>query len=413
MELNEDQLARMRVPELKMELRQRHLRTIGRKRELLERLRAALLVERERVQDEEEDEADSNDDDDDEEDDEIEDKDEIVPPRNDHQNQPQVPEHDDKAGSRGTPVIHRPRGSQQRVLLTFKDVEDTLKKFSGDDHTDVRRWLQKFEEMAELCEWNDVQKVAYSKRLLEGSAELFVEYENCSRTWMKLKKVLMEEFEKTVDSLQVHRELVKRKKKSDETLPTYAYKMLQIASQVNLEVSVVIKYIIEGIPDEAVNKSILYGAQTIKELKERFSQYESMKQEAAKTKTRASERSEKSGKADDRNKKKNSEVKSTAVSEKRCYNCGSDKHVSSACPDSQKGRKCFRCNGFGHIAAECPENNKPKDVYVVSRPKKEKYQKIVSINDYKTLALVDTGCDLTLICKSEYERLGAPTLRET
>lgn len=66
MELGEDQLARMRVPELKAELRQRHLRTVGRKRELLERLRAALLVERERVQEEEEEEE-ANDDDDEEE----------------------------------------------------------------------------------------------------------------------------------------------------------------------------------------------------------------------------------------------------------------------------------------------------------------------------------------------------------
>ncbi|XP_074112301.1 uncharacterized protein LOC141536005 [Cotesia typhae] len=141
--------------------------------------------------------------------------------------------------------------------------------------------------------------------------------------------------------------------------------------------------------------------------------FDGPEEEAAKTKTRAVERNDKFGKADHRNIKKNSEVKSTTVSVKRCYNCGSDKHVSSACPDSKKGKKCFKCNGFGHIATECPDNSKPKDVYVVSRPKKEKYQKIVSINDYKTLALVDIGSDLTLICKREYERLGAPTLRET
>nr|XP_046480972.1 uncharacterized protein LOC124218496 [Neodiprion pinetum] len=376
MELGEDQLARMRVPELKAELRQRHLRTVGRKRELLERLRAALLVERER-------------------------------------NRPQVQETDGEEGAQGTPLIRRPRANRQRVLLTFKDVEGTLKKFSGDDHTDVRRWLQKFEEMAELCEWNDVQKVAYAKRLLDGSAELFVEYEGCCKTWAKLKKALKEEFEKTVDSLQVHRELVKRKKKPDETLQTYAYKMLEIAAQVNLEVSVVIKYIIEGIPDEAVNKSILYGAQTIKELKNRFSQYESMKHEATKTKPKTTERNDKSGKPDDRNKRKNGDAKTNTVAVKRCFNCGSDKHMSSACPDAQRGKKCFKCNGFGHIAAECPDKDKPKDVYVISRPKKEKYQKIVSVNDCKTLALVDTGSDLTLICKSEYERLGAPTLKET
>lgn len=211
----------------------------------------------------------------------------------------------------------------------------------------------------------------------------------------------------------MHRELVKRKKKPDETLQTYAYKMLEIAAQVNLEVSVVIKYMIEGIPDEAVNKSILYGAQTIKELKNRFSQYESMKQEASKTKPKTTERNDKSGKPDDRNKKKNGEVKTNAVAVKRCFHCGSDKHVSSACPDAQKGKKCFKCNGFGHVAAECPDKDKPKDVYVISRPKKEKCQKIVSVNGCKTLALVDTGSDLTLICKSEYERLGATTLKKT
>lgn len=79
-------------------------------------------------------------------------------------------------------MIRRRRAAQQCVLLTFKNVEGTLKKFSGDDHTDVRRWLKKFEEMAALCEWNNVQKVAYAKRLLEGSAELFIECEDCSKT---------------------------------------------------------------------------------------------------------------------------------------------------------------------------------------------------------------------------------------
>lgn len=46
--------------------------------------------------------------------------------------------------------------------------------------------------------------------------------------------------------------------------------MLRIAFQANIETRVVIRYIIEGIPDDAINKTMLYSAKDIKQLKERF-----------------------------------------------------------------------------------------------------------------------------------------------
>ena len=36
-------------------------------------------------------------------------------------------------------------------LLTFRDVEQPMSVFSGDDKMNIRNWLQEFEEMAELC----------------------------------------------------------------------------------------------------------------------------------------------------------------------------------------------------------------------------------------------------------------------
>lgn len=174
------------------------------------------------------------------------------------------------------------------------------------------------------------------------------------------------------------------------------YKMLQTASQVNLEMRVVVQYIIEGIPDEAVNKSVRYGAKTIKQLKERCCQCESMKREAVKPKLKASERNDKPGRTDDKNKNKVSVTSPATKTVKRCFNCGADDHLSSGCLEKEKGKKCFKCSKFGHISAECQE--KSKDVYVVSRPRKEKYHKIVTINDCKSLALVNTESDLTLIC---------------
>jgi len=68
--------------------------------------------------------------------------------------------------------------------------------------------------------------------------------------------------------------------------------MLQIAAQADVDTRSVIQYIIEGIQDDAVNKTILHGAKTIRELKERFTQYEAIKMEG-KSKMRQSKPEEK------------------------------------------------------------------------------------------------------------------------
>ncbi|XP_066157471.1 uncharacterized protein [Euwallacea fornicatus] len=423
-ELEDSRLPQKRVSELREELRRRNLRVTGRKHELVTRLKAALLLERDRVSDQEEGAYNDEEDDDEVEDDEdAEAADDVR--RTDtgnrhrdarvlnpafsgqgHHNDEDDDEGTDDERARYTPVTQR-RNVSRRVLLTFKDVEGSLEKFSGDGHANIQRWLEDFEEMAELCGWNEIQRIAYCKRLLEGSASMFVKYERCGKTWAKLKRALKDEFEEAVDSLQVHRNLSKRKKKHDETLQQYAYIMLQIAAPANLEARAVIQYIIEGIPDDAVNKAVLYGAKNIKQLKERFGHYEMMKQEMTRSKVKPTERKTgKTGRVESQDKGKVGVPGS--VAKRRCFNCGAEDHVSVVCPLREKGKKCFKCSTFGHIAAECP--GKPKEVYVVSQLRKERCQQEVTIKDGKTLALVDTGSDLTLMSEGEYQRLGSPPL---
>ncbi|EFN62835.1 hypothetical protein EAG_00413, partial [Camponotus floridanus] len=94
-----------------------------------------------------------------------------------------------------------------RTVLTFKDVEDALVTFSGDGTQSVQRWFVLFEETAELCFWTDAQKVVYVKRLLRGSAKLFANFECHARSYRDLKKALIEEFGKALNSRQIHKEL--------------------------------------------------------------------------------------------------------------------------------------------------------------------------------------------------------------
>ncbi|KMQ88846.1 hypothetical protein RF55_11594 [Lasius niger] len=169
----------MTVVQLKDELKRRKLKTAGNKAELVERFRAAMLLE-----DQKDDDDDDNDDDD----------------GRDRANR----ESSDESESSDINGEQRPRQGRERYLLTFKDVEDSIDTFSGDDGKDVKQWIKDFDETASLCQWNDVQKTIYGKKLLRGSAKLFVKYETQGRTWKDIKAALKHEFSQKINSHDVH-----------------------------------------------------------------------------------------------------------------------------------------------------------------------------------------------------------------
>lgn len=225
-------LSNMTMVQLKEELKRRRLKTMGLKNELILRLLPFMQLEREHGQAEQHDDQKQDDDEDDSENDSLGNEDEPVPER------------------------RRSRGSQP---LTIRDVEESLETFNGDDKVDIKKWISDFEEMAELCEWSDIQNIIYAKRLLRGSAKLFVNYGKCLKPWRKLRRPLIEEFADVVDSHAVNQELARRKKTSNESYQAYIYKMLEIAAQAEVDTRSVIQYIIEGIQDDPVSKTNCMG----------------------------------------------------------------------------------------------------------------------------------------------------------
>lgn len=406
--MSKNEVTKMKVVDLKAELSQRKLPTYGKKCDLVARLQAAITLERDIQEGNDEVEAIDDDDDDndyDNDDDVVNDEAEEITTRQREDISVML---DNNLNIEETPrarvpsnMPRRPRyDASRRAMLTFRDVEDSLEKFSGDDHLDIKQWLRNIEELAEIYGWTDLMKLAYTRRLLSGSAQLFVEYERCARTWDGLKTALIDEFGDKVDSFQVHRELHERKKRADETYQQYVYQMVKIAAQADVDTAAVIQYIIQGIKDEAANKNYLYEARTIKELRDRLKRYEKTKQEVQ-SKNKPIDKKDFRGSV--------KKITQTATSEKqrRCFNCGETGHVSTVCPVKDKGAKCFKCSGYGHIAAKCP---KKEEVNLTSTRSKKKLEKEVMINNHTFKALIDTGSDLTLIRTDEYVMLGSPRL---
>jgi len=96
---------------------------------------------------------------------------------------------------------------------------------------------------------------------------------------------------------------------------------------------------------------------------------------------------------------------------KNCFNCELAGHVSAKYSSKELGPKCFHCNEHGHIATKCQKkkNETTKEACTVMHNLRKKYMKTVTIHHN----VIDTGSDLTLMRKDEYERIGSLPLRPT
>ncbi|KMQ93348.1 enzymatic poly [Lasius niger] len=178
--------------------------------------------------------------------------------------------------------------------------------------------------------------------------------------------------------------------------------MIELATQARVKIRATIQYIVAGIQDDPANKTILYGAKTIRELKERFVQYECMRNEM-KGKSKPLKTEEK---------KKYSKLERKTTTVKACFNCGEKNHISKNCPDKDKEIKCFKCNQHGHIAAKCVAKPAEKSTssYATFQQPREKQLKEVEIANQKYSAVIDTGSDLSLMRRDTYAKVGAPRL---
>ena len=229
-----------------------------------------------------------------------------------------------------------------------------------------------------------------------------------------MRRSLIDEFAKTVNSKVVYKELSRTKKQNDETYQEYVYRMMEIASHADIEMEAKIQYIIEGIPDDPVNKAILYAAYNIKSLRKKLSQYETMKACQRPTSSKAQSTKPEFTKAESTKSeftKPGKEMKSgiqRSQDVKRCGSCAGKYHATADCPTKEKGVKCFQCQGYGHIAAKC-EKGSGKQVNECNNPtvRDRKVYKIVTIGNKRLIALLDTGSDLHLMKAEQYIMLGS------
>lgn len=141
--------------------------------------------------------------------------------------------------------------------INFKDVEGTVRKFSGADVYPVDRFINDLEDVADLFSWSDLRLYIVAKQQLVGLANRFVKgtrYPFLGRP----KNLLEREFASHISSVHLHKSLSENKLQRGEDVQEYFLLMKELASRGAIEDEASIHYVIDGIPDSESNKIILY-----------------------------------------------------------------------------------------------------------------------------------------------------------
>jgi hypothetical protein len=137
------------------------------------------------------------------------------------------------------------QASRPRFTMSFRDVEDSIRSFSGEDTYQVETWLSDFEEMGRIMGWSGLQKVVFAKKSLSGLAKLFIQSERGLSTWLKLRSALLDEFSQKMNSAELHQTFSKRTMKKEESVQQYLLAMRELASRGSIEVDALIQYVVD------------------------------------------------------------------------------------------------------------------------------------------------------------------------
>ncbi|KAK9717787.1 Zinc knuckle [Popillia japonica] len=152
---------------------------------------------------------------------------------------------------------------------------------------------------------------------------------DCATTWDRFKCAFLEAFPTSTNEGDVHAELMRRKKRKEETYEEYFYENVAIAKKVEISDQT---DMMRSLSLQLHNSSI--------ELLRRIKNYEDrMVQEPC----RSNQRLDKTA-----NHRKAGHT--GYMGKKRCYNCNELGHISTQCPKLQKIKKCYSCNQLGHVA---------------------------------------------------------------
>lgn len=306
--------------------------------------------------------------------------------------------------TRAESTTHRigdpPRQERGRHHTSFRDESETLVKFSGNDsEMPVNSWVRKVERLAAIGEWNDRDTLFAAIRALTGPASDWFAYsEETIASWTDMREGLVATFGGDVDEAAAVATLQRARPGKDEPLVQYMHRMRRLGHNGGISESLILRYIVDGIPDEPYHKANLYACDNFGQLKIQLDKYNRVKMAARDSlkKPEGGGSQYKSGNKVD----KNASGTSTAAGSDKCFNCGRKGHIGRNCPDKKSGKLCYTCHKPGHISSACKEKSSQqqnKQVNLVDGPGRNRSHKNIEVEGTAVRGFIDSGAKMNIL----------------
>ncbi|XP_072939233.1 uncharacterized protein [Epargyreus clarus] len=280
---------------------------------------------------------------------------------------------------RGYPYSKKPK-------ITHLDTEVIPKFDPGKKTTNVKGWLHKIDQLGELYDWEDRDKIFVMQTRLRGAArDWYDELDDYEGTWTTWKQRLLQVFPRSTDYVDRLEEMLARVKTNSETMSSYYYDKISLIKKCDIEGKDATSCLIRGLPSELRANAKACCSNTPEELYYSFlSSFENYK------------------KRDDRILEQKSTWRRGTTSNypKTCYICRKTGHSAREC----RVRPCQVCHRPGHASSSCwyaagssrnPQEQKYPQVrdinLVTTKIIADLYKKNVTINGHIALAYIGYG----------------------
>ncbi|XP_062555123.1 uncharacterized protein LOC134220152 [Armigeres subalbatus] len=224
------------------------------------------------------------------------------------------------------------------------DVGRLIPEYSEGDG--VCKWLRRIDHFRVIYGWTEQMCLLYaSTRLAGAAANWYRRHEERIFDWHQFKDRIVIAFPEMYDEADIHRELESVRIENGESYESYVYRVDAIAQKGDFSVSATLKYVIKGLRNDKVYRSLLSNQYTslldlLRHIKWIASNMEMLPSVVARQ-SRANV------------------VLPSSGTEVTCYNCREQGHRSVDCPKPQRKERCTKCLRVGHTSDGCSSRYHP------------------------------------------------------
>lgn len=220
---------------------------------------------------------------------------------------------------------------------------DVVPPFNPDDvNQDIDAWCVKIDEIKNMFGWSEDVTIFNSISKLEGLAAVWYKgLRSVNFTWEEWKEKLRRSFPSKRDYHELLEDMMKRKKRTDETFAQYFYEKQALLNACNITGREAVSCIIGGISDTHIRVGA--KAANCNDPESLFDYLRNLNDETT------------------------ARVPFKKMFSGVCFNCKKPGHVRRLCPNTKKDnnrssevqmKHCYYCKEPGHFATSCAKRRK-------------------------------------------------------